>query len=783
MISYNNDTEKEKGWVISETDFNAEALGKCESIFCQGNGYMGVRAATEESYLTETRNCFVAGTFNAFDDKEVTELPNIPDVTKILIFIDGERLNLANQSFSGYERLLNLKTGKLVRRFQIQTKHNKKVNFIFERIVSMSDLNIIAQRVEILSDDDVSIVLVSGIDGTVSNSGFQHFSVGSKRFYNEQILQAAYNTTQSKIDCIVTTGHSIFIGKNELVNPKQKISMKSRKIELRYDIEVPKGKVLAFEKVSHVHTSRDLANKEMDMDLMMKIGMEQVSNHLKKGFTFLAENSALAWKEKIWSIQDIKINAEDIFDQLSVRFAIYHLYVMTPSHDSRMNIGAKGLSGEGYKGHTFWDTEVFLLPFFILNDSKTARSLLKYRYLCLDGARKKANENGYEGAMYPWESAWITDGEVTPKIGDADIVTGKELKIICGDIEQHITSDVVFGIWQYYQVTGDQDFMRKYGYEIIFETAIFWQSRLEWIEDNARYEIRDVIGPDEYSEHVDNNAYTNYMAHFNLSLAIFYYEELKDKEKEAFEYLNKKLQLDKYYDLWIDKTNQLYLPNVNDQMLLPQDDTYLTLPVLPLKKYKESKTRADIIKDYNMEQISNFQVSKQADVLVLFYLREELFLNEVKRANFYYYEDKCLHDSSLSYSTHAILANDLGEKDLAYELYRKAAEIDLGPDMHSPVDGLHSASMGGIWQCVVNGFGGLRMIGGNLRVEPNLPKCWNSLIFSIGYQGMDLKFQMNQDEMTITATDMKSTTGEIKLLCRGKEYVIKSGMEIVIANR
>lgn len=758
--------EKEKqGWVIGEEQFQSSQLGKCESIFYLGNGYMGVRSATEEKYLQETRGMFVSGTFNKFDTKEVTELPNLPDVIGMEIFIDEERLDLSSMPYTGYERLLNMKQGELTRTFEVSVKSGKRVSFCFKRIVSLEDRHMIAQRVEVYSDSPLKLAVKSGIDGKITNSGFQHLSVRNKRFFDGRLLQANYRTTQSQIDISINTIHQIYKKEKNVTDAVvQKLEMDSRSIYMNYQIETEAGEYLAIEKISAVYTSRDIefVNQEQSAAAYAR---EMLGKDSGLRYEQIAQKSAEIWKKRVWENQDIEIVSDNPLDQLAVRFAIFHMNMMTPGHDNRMNIGAKALSGEGYKGHTFWDTEMFLLPFWIYTYPDVAKSLLEYRYHGLDGARRKARENGYKGAMYPWESAWITDGEVTPKFGAADVVTGKEMPIICGDLEQHITADVAFGVWEYYQITGDKDFMERCGYEIIFETANYWASRVEWNADNMRYEIHDVIGPDEYSEHADNNAYTNYMAHWNMRLAIMYWNQLKQKDEKKWKELSDRLELSKAPDAWKEKADGLYLPCVNEELLLPQDDAYLTYPVIDLKKYKESKTRADIIKDYNMEQLAHMQVSKQADVLVLFYIMESLFPKEVKEKNFYYYEDKCLHDSSLSLSTHAIIASDLGEKEMAYQFFQKAAMIDMGPDMNTPKDGIHAASMGGIWQCVINGFCGVRMIDGKLRINPNLPPHWKKASFNIKWRGVKLHFAIDAENVRIDTAG-----GETELVCADAVY-------------
>ena len=431
---------------------------------------------------------------------------------------------------------------------------------------------------------------------------------------------------------------------------------------------------------------------------------------------------------------DIEIESKNPYDQLAIRFAQYHLLNMAPKHDSRYGIGAKGLSGEGYKGHSFWDTEIFLLPFFTYTFPEIARSLMEYRYNTIEGARKKARQNEYRGAMYPWESAWADDGEVTPVWGAVDIITGKATKIWSGFIEQHITSDVAFAVWQYFMITGDEDFMESYGYEILLDTGIFWSTRLEWNEQKKEYHINNVVGPDEYKEHVNNDAFTNHTALWCMENASRYYNILKESNPNLFDRLNKKLNLDFEIGELRERIDKVYLPRPNSELVIPQDDTYLSLRQIDLTKYKNQKHVGSLFQDFNLDQVNQIQVSKQASVVMLMYLLEHKFDHEIKKANFEYYEPRTLHDSSLSLSTHAILAADIDNLPLAYSLFERAARIDLGPNMKTSDHGIHAASLGGVWQILVCGFGGLRMLDGKLRIDPKIPAQIDSISYPINME-------------------------------------------------
>ncbi|RDY28598.1 glycoside hydrolase family 65 protein [Romboutsia weinsteinii] len=777
-MKYDLGSGEYKNWIVSENDFDSLYLGKCESIMCLGNGYLGLRSATEEKYVGETRDMLIAGTFNKFDD-EVTELPNAADLTEITIFINGDRFSLLQGNVRDYSRSLNLKNGELTRSFIWTNKDFGDIKFEFKRFVSLNDLHLIGQRVSITPiEKNLDIKIQSGINGQVSNTGAQHFSEGEKRVYDAKYIQYTQKTTESNIDFVLNTVNSFEIN-SETVKPNSLIVMDRRKVYYNYEMSIEKSSTLVIEKISNVFTSRDKECEGLSYEELKELSLKRIKEESVRGYETLQSESAKAWEEKIWSKCSITINSQNDYEQLAIRFAQYHLVVMTPGHDNRMNIGAKGLSGEGYKGHTFWDTEIFMLPYFIYTDPKVAKSLLEYRYLTLAGARKKAKENGYEGSQFPWESAWLEDGEVTPIWGSADVITGKAEKIWTGFIEIHVTSDVVYGTWHYYNATNDQEFMDTCGYEIIFDCATFWQSRLEWNEEKQIFEITGVIGPDEYKEHVDNNAFTNYTAKWNLDLAMNYYNELKENRRDLFDKLNEKLNLDENFTKWASKVDKVYLPKPNEDNIIPQDDTYLTKEIIDLTKYKNQTNIGSFFKDYNMHQANEIQVSKQADIMVLFLLLEGLFSEEVKKANWEYYEPKTLHDSSLSLSTHCTLANDLGHSELSYELFRKACDIDLGPNMKTSDAGIHSASLGGVWQCIVNGFGGVRMIDGNLRINPCLPKTWNKLELPLHWHGDLLNISITSEELNIVNTT--NNNEEIRFIHKGNECKLTNSITIKLA--
>ena len=729
-------------WIVKETAFHPEYVRKYESILCQGNGYMGVRAAVEEDYEKNVRYTLVAGSFDKMTSKNTTELPNAADTTALFLTADGISLQVTEEAVSKYERSLNLHDGVLKRYFLWEPKEGVLIEFSSERFVSLEEKHVSGQKVSLkVLKGETTLDLKSGILGG-ERYGDSHF-VDMEGFASGRIMQYAEDTHESGITFVTSSVVNAFKVDNagHKTTSKMEMTAEDTKVMSSCQIKLYAGETLVLEKLNRIATSRDNdcefavedAGKNVRTQLLHaeKACMEELWS---RGYEKTLLRSKECWDE-LWQEKDVIINGDADRDQLAVRFAIYHLTVMSPIHDNRMNIGAKGLSGKGYFGHTFWDTEIYMLPYFVWEDPAGARSLLEYRYNCLDAARKNATDSGFEGAKYPWEAAWITDGDTCPETHFTQY-------------ELHVTADVAYGIYYYYEVTHDVDFMLKYGCEVLFETAQFWKSRLEYNADKDIYEITNVIGPDEFTHEADNNAFTNYLAHLNLKLAMQWKEKLEKEYPKDYKRLNEKLGLEGKVADWAKRAEKLVLPKANEDNILPQDDTYLTLPEIDLSIYRRGEKK--LRKDYPYPTYTRLKVSKQADVMNLFLLLEELFTDEVKRASLAYYEPYCVHESSLSLCAYSMLAADCGEQNRAYELFEGAREIDLGDNMKSSDEGIHAASLGGIWQCCVLGFAGVRMCNGILRIAPNLPKNWQSVTFRIWWRGSHLEVNASRDEVKVT---------------------------------
>jgi len=496
------------------------------------------------------------------------------------------------------------------------------------------------------------------------------------------------------------------------------------------------GQEVVVDKFAAIYTSRDLPAADLPAAALGAV------NAITGWDAALAENQT-AWQAE-WARTDVEVDGDEEA-QIALRFNLFQMLIAAPRHDDRVNIGAKTLSGFGYRGHAFWDTEIFMLPLFTYTAPHIARNLLHYRYRLLPGARAKAKANGFEGAQFPWESA-DTCEEVTPTwvphFGDRT----KLVRIWTGDIEIHISADIAYAAHQYWTVTGDDAWYAAEGAEIILDTARFWASRAEWnpSADGGRYEFNDVIGPDEYHDHVDNNAYTNHLARWNLRTALETLDWLRAHAPERAEALAASLDLSaERLAHWRDVIARIYLP-VRDDGVLEQFEGYFERTPVDLPAL-EPRTKS-IQELFGIEGASATQVLKQPDVLMLQYLLRDRFSDAVVKTNYDYYNARTDHTygSSLGPAIQAIMACDVGRPDEAYAHFIRAVRADLRDARGNAGDGIHGASAAGTWQSVVFGFGGLRVTDEGWTVNPRLPSHWKRLKFSFSYRGQPQQVELTQ---------------------------------------
>ena len=701
-------------WCVEETTLPTRHAKAREPLFAVGNGYVGTRGTFEEAPSSESVN-LVHG---MWDDVPIfhTELVNVPNWTGVELNINGECLRLSEGTVLAYWRQLNMHDGLMRRRVRWQSPAGAVVDVVWERFAVWQEPHWLAQRVWVTPVDgtlDVTIRLL--LQGWQSNPEVLH--------WQECARGEGWICMQTR-----HTGRDVVVG--QVVRPwgTEPVEESSCGLPGQWGHEVhfrlQPGMFAGVDRLVAIYTDREA-------DAPMARVQEDIQRLSTTGYDDILSAHRRAWRD-LWRTADVIIEGDDVA-QRAIRFNIYHLLIAAPRLTERTSIGAKTLTGFGYRGHIFWDTEIFMLPFFTYVQPETARRLLMYRYHTLPGARRKAAANGFSGAQYAWESAETGD-EVTPRW--VPLPDGSLVRIWCGDIELHISSDIPYAIWQYWRVSGDDAFLRDYGARIILETALFWESRVEWNATHSRYELTDVIGPDEYHEHVNNNAYTNEMVRWHLERALDVMTWLQQHTPERLAAVSEELMLTpKRLAHWQHVHDHLFVPRDATTGLIEQFEGFFHLEDVDLTAYEPREQSMQAI--LGIEGANKRQVLKQPDVLMLLYLLPERFDERTLRVNWDYYVPRTDHTygSSLGPAIHAILAAWLGHVEDAYVHFMRSALVDLDDVRGNAADGIHGASCGGTWQAVVFGFAGLRVGEDGWQVNPHLPHHWKRVAFRFYYRG------------------------------------------------
>ncbi|MGV1004176.1 MAG: beta-phosphoglucomutase [Candidatus Nanopelagicales bacterium] len=719
-------------WTVHEHHFDPAELHHKETVFTVGNGNLAVRGSFEERYPGESAASFL---HRVWDDMPLnfTELAALPRWWGIDVWVDGHRFGMDQGEVIGYERRVDLRTGVLSRTVQWRpTPAAPPVALHFERLVSLGAPHQAGVRLRVEPDSGSAEVRVrTGFDTYVENTGLVHWEPVAQSSTSEQVTLQV-RTRQTGVEVALAARVTTF---GASASTTAADADRSPAIDNCY--RVAAGAPVTISKFVAVVP---------DLDSREPVGSaaSQVAGMAAVGWDGWRQANDTAWAQA-WAATDIAIDG-DPEAQIAVRFNIFQMMIAAPRFTDRASIGAKTLSGYGYRHHAFWDTETFMLPMFSYTQPEIARNMLMYRWHNLPGARAKAAANGFRGAQFPWESA--ADGsEVTPKF--AILPQGQGLvRIWTGDIEIHITSDIAFAVMQYWRVTGDDEFMARFGAEIVLDGARFWASAARAEEDarSTRYHFRDVIGPDEYHDHVDDNAYTNYLAQWHLRTAGQVLQWLQAEHPERAAELASALEIDATEQAkWAQVADLIYLPDpvggVTEQFA-----GYFQRIDADLAAMRDPDRTESMQGILGLEQTGLTQILKQPDVLMMHYLLPDRFTREQLIADYEYYDPRTDHEhgSSLGPSISAVLACWAGQPDYGYEHFRRAARADLRDVRDNTSDGIHGASAGGLWQAVVMGFGGLRVDPAGWRVEPMLPKHWTRLTFNFRHRGKAAKVELTQ---------------------------------------
>uniref|UniRef100_UPI0005940DA3 glycosyl hydrolase family 65 protein n=1 Tax=Gorillibacterium massiliense TaxID=1280390 RepID=UPI0005940DA3 len=496
----------------------------------------------------------------------------------------------------------------------------------------------------------------------------------------------------------------------------------------------------------------------------------------EEGYDSLLQKHDAKWT-KLWKASDVVIDGDDEA-QLALRYSLYHLLIIAPTHSDKVSIPARGLSGQVYKGAVFWDTEMFMLPFFLHTNPAIARNLVMYRCQTLDGARRKAAEYGFEGAFFAWESQDNGDDACT-LFNVTDVFTNRPMRTYFRDKQVHISADVAVAIWQYYTFTGDESILLEGGAETILECARFFHSYSYFNPTKDRYEILDVTGPDEYHERVNNNAFTSYMVKNTLEVALDAVALLEDRHADDLAALLSKLDYVETLKQIRVMNEKLYVPQPGgEDGLIEQFDGYFRLEEVGLK---ELKSRVLIPNEYwggGNGLATTTRILKQADVVLTMHRFKDRFSKEIKKANWEFYEPRTEHGSSLSPCVYALVASDIGSPDWAYPYFKKTATIDMTGDSKQFVGtlyigGTHPAANGGAWMSAIQGFAGVGFHDGAFHIDPALPQAWKSVAFTVQALGQRFAVTVSHNEISIAA--LAGNTRALTFVLNGRSVLCQPG--------
>ncbi|MEX0731847.1 MAG: glycosyl hydrolase family 65 protein [Aquisalimonadaceae bacterium] len=735
-------------WRITETGFDTESNFLDETLFALGNGYVGLRGTHEEGYNGPAGTSLDGTYLNGFYESEPIHYPegayglarrnqfmlNAPNGKRIELSIEGERFDLLQGRVLKYERSLDFRTGVLTRLVEWMSPQGRHIAVTSQRLVSFNDKHLFAIRysVEPLNFSG-RIQLLSALDGQVKNlevgddprAGSAYSGAALQLIDLEQtdaFCALVHRTRNSGFNLVSAIESELKDGNGQTVD--RETVTHDQRVEQWYDVFATEGKPVCLTKFGCYFSSRDYPEAELLPRAKQVLGVARTA-----GFDTLCTSQA-EYLQAFWQQADVEIAGDDALQQ-GIRFNQFHL-LQSVGRDGKTNIAAKGVTGEGYEGHYFWDTEIYVFPFFLYTKPDIARKLLEFRCGSLPKARERARQLAHaKGALYPWRTI---DGDECSSYFPA------------GTAQYHINADIAYSVKQYVEVTGDEAFLVHAGAEMVMETARIWMGIGGYIDNKGgRFCINEVTGPDEYTALVNNNYYTNTLAQLHLQYAADVADMLRDRYPAEFKSLARAIDLeDDEPARWWRAAEHMYLPYDEGLGIHPQDDSFLSKVVWDFAATPEQNY--PLLLHYHPLVIYRHQVCKQADVVLALLLRGNRFSLDQKMRDFDYYEAITTHDSSLSSCIFSIIASEIGYRDKAYGYFMETARLDLDNTHANTQYGVHTAAMAGTWMGMVHGFAGMRVYDGSLSFSPYLPEQWRHYQFKVRIQGRLLHVHVKQDQ-------------------------------------
>lgn len=747
-------------WRLIETRYSEDGVG--ETLFAVGNGYLGLRGNHIEGRGAHEHGTFVNGLHEtwpirhaeqAYGFAEVGQtIVNAPDAKVMRVYVDDEPISFDVADVREYRRTLDMKTGVLERILVWETPSGKRVRMRDERIVSFEERHLAILRLEVVVENADAPVTIScqllnrqdgaGVYAGIPTEAKKGFDPRKAEKIAERVLEPAehwqdglrsalsYSVAASGMTVAVVADHII-----ETENEYTSRTLIEEDIAKNvFRVQAKAGVPISITKLVSYHSSRGVPPREL-VDRCRRSLDRAMSEGVDEQFRRQA-----AWLAAFWERSDVRIDGQDAVQQ-ATRWCLLQLAQASARADGT-GVPAKGVSGSGYSGHYFWDTEIYVLPFLTYTSPQWARNALRARVHMLPAARRRAAQLNEAGALFPWRT-----------------INGEEASAYyaAGTAQYHINADVSFALGKYVRATGDEDFLRREGIDVAIETARLWATLGFWRSSHAvpgaegaieTFHIHGVTGPDEYTTVVNDNLYTNVMARYNLRYAARVVREAQEANGEEFALVVERTGLQEgEAEGWERAADAMFIPYSEALGIHPQDSLFLEREVWDLAHTPDDQR--PLLLHFHPLVIYRFQVLKQADVVLALFLQGNHFTPEEKKADFDYYDPLTTGDSTLSAVVQSILAAEVGYQDLALEYFEQSLFVDLHDLHHNAADGVHVASAGGVWTALVCGFGGMRDWAGELSFDPRLPAEWPSLSFPLQWQGSALEVTVTKDELRV----------------------------------
>ncbi|CAN5571485.1 glycosyl hydrolase family 65 protein [soil metagenome] len=763
-------------WALVEDEYRLQDLGTTETLFAVANGYLGMRGTPEEGRDTHTHGTFVNGFHETWPIRHAEEafglarvgqtLINAPDAMVLKIYVEDEPLLLDIADLETYGRTLSFRDGLLRRELIWRTSAGLRVKVSSTRMVSVTARHLAVMTMDIeLLDGDAPIVISSQLLNRQDGSDEYHVRSAAMgegadprkaEGFDRRVLEPredradgsrlllGYRCHESRMTIAVAAEHHLQTENSWT----EELSSGPDRAKHVFNVNAREGYPIQLHKYVAYHTSRGVPVRELTdrcwrtLDRCAAAGVPSLHADQR------------SWFDDFWSNSDVQVAGQPAVQQ-AVRWNLFQLAQASARAGSH-GIPAKGMTGSGYGGHYFWDTECYVLPFLIYTDPQAARNTLRFRHKMLPAARERAAELNQHGALFPWRT-----------------INGKEASayFAAGTAQYHINADVALALIKYVRATGDYSFLEREGVDILVETARLWADLGFWRRNGDQsFHIHGVTGPDEYTTVVNDNLFTNVMAQFNLAVAASALSELKTHAPQGYAKAKARLNLDDdEVDEWRRAAKGMFIPYDAELGVHPQDSHFLDREMWDLEQTPDDKR--PLLLHYHPLVIYRFQVLKQADVVLATYLQGDRFTPEQKRANFEYYDPITTGDSALSAVMQSIVAAEVGYHELALRYFYAGLFVDLNDRHGNTTDGSHIASTGGMWSALVGGFGGMRDYNGALTFDPRMPQEWDTISWTMLWHGSHLSVTVRQEDVVF-----RVTAGEpVKLSVRGKGYVVADG--------